>query len=370
MKKMRVPFFPKDMFLEDKEIIYKTIYEAGITNNFILKDNVKKLEEEAKKYTGAKDAIAVHSGTGAVSLSLRAIGVGPGDEVITQGYCCQPVASEVDNLGATPIFVDIDPDTLVMDPSKIKKRITSKTKVILPAHLFSCLVDMPEINKIAKEYGLKVIEDACVQQGALLNGKAAGLLGDLGTWSFFQMKVMGGCGEGGMILTNDEELAYKCRLIRNHGQESRFNHKYIGVNSRMDEIMAGYLLHRFENLDRILKRRLEIATYYNKRFSEIEDKIKLPPKNPQGRCYYMYTIRSKDRNSLQEFLLNKGIATHVYYPKILPEQKAFINFRSSKDDLKECIKISQESISIPIYPNLTDQQAKIVADTIIEFYKS
>lgn len=369
MNKITVPFFPPDMFEADKEIIYKLIYQAGTSNNFILKDNVEKLEEEIKAYSGAKAVVAVHSGTGAVSLALRALGIGPGDEVITQGFCCQPVASEVIHLGAKPIFVDVDPHTMVMDPAKIESRITKKTKAILPAHLFSCMVDMPAINKIAKQYNLKVVEDACVVQGAKLNNIPAGLWGDIGTWSFFQMKVMGGCGEGGVVLTNDLELADRCRILRNHGQTSRFHHELIGVNSRMDEIMAGFLLYRLKQFDSILKRRIEIAEYYHQRFAEIEGQIKRPPLGSTDRCYYMYNIQVKNRQQLQDHLLAKGIATHIYYPRVLTEQRAFMSYQTTDDELNECFRVSRENLAIPIYPRLTDEQAKLVADAIVEFYQ-
>lgn len=369
MAEITVPFFPPDMFEADKEIIYQQVYDAGISNKFILKENVESLEQEIMEYSGAKAAIAVHSGTGAVALSLRALGIGPGDEVITQGFCCQPVASEIINLGATPIFVDVDPDTMVMDPSKIEARITERTKAILPAHLFSCMVNMPKVKDIAKQYNLKIIEDACVVQGAKLNGIPAGLWGDVGTWSFFQMKVMGGCGEGGVILTDDLELAAKCRMLRNHGQSERFNHVLIGVNSRMDEIMAGFLRYRLKEFDSILKRRADIAEYYHERFASIEGKIKRPPLGTDGRCYYMYNIQVKRRQELQEHLLSRGIATHIYYPRILPEQRAFIKYQTPADDLAQCKRVSQENLALPIYPRLTDKQAKAVADAVVEFYQ-
>jgi dTDP-4-amino-4,6-dideoxygalactose transaminase len=368
-KPMKVPFFPPDMFLHDKKTIFQCIYNAGTKNEFILKSNVDEFEKDIIKYTGAKSAIAVHSGTGAVALSLRAIGIGPGDEVITQGFCCQPVASEVINLGATPVFVDVDPLTMVMDPSQIERRITPKTKAILPAHLFSSLVDMKKVKEVADKYNLTVVEDACVQQGAIQNGVFAGLSGDIGTWSFFQMKVMGGCGEGGVVLTNNDELAERCRILRNHGQKERFYYRTVGVNSRMDEIMAGYLRYRLSNFDQVIKKRAEIAAYYHMRFSDIKDKILCPPSDVYTRhCYYMYSIKAKERDALRDFLFSNGIATHVYYPRILTEQQAFRQWQSPLDQLDQCRIASEQNLALPIYPTLSFQQAEMVADSVLKFY--
>jgi dTDP-4-amino-4,6-dideoxygalactose transaminase len=367
---MKVPFFPPDIFEKDREFLLDLVHRIGTSGTFILGENVAKLEQRFREATGALDAIAVHSGTGAVAVALRAIGIGPGDEVIVQGFCCQPVASEVINLGATPSFVDVDPQTMVMDAGAIARRITPRTRAILPAHLFADMVDMPTLMDLARRHRIKVVEDACVQQGAVLNGISAGLAGDVGTYSFFQMKVMGGCGEGGMIVTNNLEIARACRIVRNHGQDgnTRFLHHLIGVNSRMDEIMAGFLLHRLDQLGWILERRVEIAEYYHRRFASIADRVALPGNRREGRCYYMYVIRTPRRDALREHLLQRGIGTQVYYPRPLPAQRAFQEFAASEDRLENCARASRENLALPIYPQLTDAQAEVVADAVLEFF--
>jgi dTDP-4-amino-4,6-dideoxygalactose transaminase len=365
-----IPFFPPDIFERDRAFILELVHRAGMSSSFILRDNVAKLEERFRSITGAQHAIAVHSGTGAVGVALRAAGIGPGDEVIVQAYCCQPVASEVINLGATPIFIDVDPRTMVMDPSRIEERISPRTRAILPAHLFSNMVDMPAVMDIAKRHGLVVVEDACVQQGAVLAGKPAGRWGHLGTFSFFQMKVMGGCGEGGLILTDDPELGAACRMIRNHGQDKvRFRYERIGVNSRMDEIMAGCLLKRLDDLDAMLARRADIAEFYHARLQVLKDRIVLPPPGRDGRCFYMYVIRTPERDELAAFLAERSIETQVYYPRSLPVQAAFRSFARAEDWIENSLRASRENLALPIYPHLADAQAEAVAQGVLDFFR-
>ncbi|HWU87793.1 MAG TPA: DegT/DnrJ/EryC1/StrS family aminotransferase [Kofleriaceae bacterium] len=365
---MKVPFFPPDMFEKDRALIHELVYRAGMSSSFILRDNVAALEERFRRITGAREAIAVHSGTGAVAVALRAAGIGPGDEVIVQAYCCQPVASEVIHLGATPIFVDVDPRTMVMDPACVEDAITDRTRAILPAHLFASMVDMPAIMEIARRRNVRVIEDACVQQGASLGSTPAGRFGHLGTFSFFQMKVMGGCGEGGLILTDDPELASACRAIRNHGQQARFHYERLGVNSRMDEIMAGFLLHRLDEMDRILATRADIAAYYHSRFEHLQDRVVLPLPGRKGRCFYMYTLQTPERDLLAAHLEERGIGTQVYYPRCLPVQTAFRAWARPDDRLEHSLRASRENLALPIYPLLTAAQADAVADAVVDFF--
>lgn len=370
MRELSVPFFPPNMFEQDKSLIKSIVRKAGQNNQFILKDEVSALEAEMCEYSGAKHVIAVHSGTGALGMALRALDIGCNDEVITQSFCCQPVASEVVHLGAKPIFVDVDPDTSVMNPEKIVDSITSKTKAIIPAHLFSCMVDMPRLLEIADAHNIPVIEDACVVQGASLLGKKAGTFGRLGTWSFFQHKAMGGCGEGGVVLTDDDSLADKCRYLRNHGQTSRFYHELLGVNSRMDEIMAAYLRHRLRHYDGMLSRRADIAEFYHKSLAPVSEVIKRPPSGREGRCYYMYNIQLTRRDELKEYLEKRGIGSQVYYPRPIHTQHGYLEYSDNKDLLTESIRISKENLSLPMYPTLRDEQAQTVVDVILEFYNA
>ena len=365
-----IHFFSPTVFDADRELIYELVRQAGETNRFILKDHCRALEEEVCRRTGARHAIAVSSGTTAVLVALKAAGVGPGDEVIVQAYCCQPVASQVIALGARPVFVDVDPRTLVMDPAGVERRITARTKAILPAHLFSCMVDMPAIRKIAQKHGLKVVEDACVQQGAELAGQPAGCWGDLGTYSFFQAKVMGACGEGGMILTDDEEIARLCAMLRNHGQDgvNRFLHHWVGFNARMDEIVAGYLCHRYNQLDDILARRAQIAAYYTRRLAHLADRLVLPPEGCEGRCYYIYAVQTAERDALQAFLAERQIASQVYYPLILPDQQAFQTYADDRDEVPVSRRAARENLALPVHPDLTDAEVARVAEAVEMFF--
>jgi dTDP-4-amino-4,6-dideoxygalactose transaminase len=365
-----IQFFSPTVFDADRAVIFDLVREAGETNRFILKEHCSALEAEVRRRTGAGHAVAVSSGTTAVLVALAAAGVGPGDEVVVQAYCCQPVASQVIALGARPIFVDVDPRTLVMDPATVERRISERTKAILPAHLFSCMVDMPEIRRIADARGLTVVEDACVQQGAELDGVPAGRWGNVGTYSFFQAKVMGACGEGGMIVTDDAEIARQCRMLRNHGQDgvNRFLHHRIGFNARMDEIVAGFLCHRYARLDEILARRAAIASYYTQRLAHLADRLVLPPAGREGRCYYIYAVQTPERDRLQAFLNARGIASHVYYPRILPDQRAFQDYADPVDVLPVSRRAARENLALPVHPDLTDDEVRRVADAVEAFF--
>jgi dTDP-4-amino-4,6-dideoxygalactose transaminase len=366
-----LPFFPLDMFAPHREEILRLVREAGTSNRFILKDNCARLEEELRRRTGAGDVIACASGTGALQLALKALGIGPGMEVIVQAFCCQPVASAVVNLGATPVFVDVDPRTMVMSPACVEERITERTRAILPAHLFSCMVDMPAIREIARRHDLLVVEDAAVQQGASLHGVPAGRWGHVGAFSFFQIKVLGAIGEGGAVLTDDPDLARACRMLRNHGQDgvTRFRHHLLGYNCRMDEIIAGWLLYRLPALEGELQRRARIGEYYNERFAALGEQLVTPPRGREGRCYYIYSLQTERRDEFRAYLESKGIGSHVYYPLPLPRQPAFAAFASPRDRLPNAERASRRNVAIPAYPTLRDSEVEYIADTVVKFFR-
>ncbi|MBC2878811.1 MULTISPECIES: DegT/DnrJ/EryC1/StrS family aminotransferase [Streptomyces] len=368
-----IPFFPPDLFESDRQAFKDLLYEVGTDpeQRFILGRRTAELEEELRRSTGAEHVVACSSGTGGLNLAVQALGVGPGDEVIVPAFCCQPVASSVANLGATPVFADVDPHTMVIDPDDVARLIGEHTKAIMPAHVFSIMADMPRINEIAKEHGIPVVEDAAVAEGAVLAGVPSGRWGDLGVFSFFQVKAFGTAGEGGVVLTDDAELADRVRRLRNHGQDGvhRFLHHEIGQNSRFDEIVAAFQLHRHAGFEERLERRARIADYYTERFAPLADRgLLAPPAGRDGRCYYVYSLLVRRRGDLRAWLTEQGIGSHVYYPVPLPGQPAFAAYAPEGAEWPGAQYSSDHNLAIPIWPHLTDAQVEYIADAVCDFF--
>jgi dTDP-4-amino-4,6-dideoxygalactose transaminase len=369
----RLPFFPPDLFEADREHLLRICHEVGLMpdQKFILGERTRQLELALAEMTGAKHVVACSSATGALELSVRALNIGPGDEVIVPAFACQPLASSVANVGATPVFADIDPWTMVLDPARVEDLVTERTKAITPAHTFSIMADMPSLNKIASRHGLAMIEDAAVAQGANLDGRPAGRWGDLGMFSFFQVKAFGTAGEGGMILTDDDDLATACRMLRNHGQDgiTRFLSHRIGQNSRFDEVLAAFQLHRLAGFPERLERRAQIADYYTERFAPLADRgLLAPPPGRNGRCYYVYSLLVDDREALQTHLSERGIGTHVYYPVPLPLQPAFSAYAPAGQSWPNAVRAGERNLAIPIWPHLTDSDVEYIADSVCELF--
>ncbi|MFE9500388.1 DegT/DnrJ/EryC1/StrS family aminotransferase [Streptomyces collinus] len=366
----RLPFFPPDLFEESRRAAYEIVRKVGLSESqqFILGPAVARLEETIAQATGVRHVIACASGTGGLNLAVQALNIGPGDEVVVPAFCCQPVASSVANRGATPVFVDVDPWTMVIDPASVEAALGQRTVAIMPAHVFSVMADMPAMRQIAERHGVKVIEDAAVAQGAVLDGTAAGRWGDLGVFSFFQVKALGTIGEGGVVLTDDQELADRCRRQRNHGQTQRFVHTDIGQNCRMDEITAQFLLHRWPGLQQRLERRADIADYYTQRFTPLRDQGLLPPPSGRdGRCYYVYSVLTDQRDELRKHLAAQSIDTHVYYPLPLPQQPAFARFSAGRR-FPNAESAGRRNLALPIWPHMTDNEVERVANAVVEFY--
>jgi dTDP-4-amino-4,6-dideoxygalactose transaminase len=365
-----VPFFAPDLFESDRAATLALIHRVGTgeRQKFILDTAVAALEERIAEHTGARHVVACASGTGALTLAAHALGIGPGDEVVVPAYCCQPVASCVVDRGATPVFVDIDPETLVLDPAAVEAAITPRTVALLPAHVFSIMADMPAMRAIAQRHGLRVIEDAAVAQGAELTGVPAGRWGDVGVFSFFQVKALGTVGEGGVVLTDDDEFGRRARMLRNHGQARRFVHEYVGHNNRMDEINAEFLLHRWDRFAERLARRADIAARYTERFEPLRERGLVPPPGGRdGRCYYVYAVLTDERDALREHLAERGIGTHVYYPLPLPGQPAFAKWgRGQRFPNAEAA--GRRNLALPIWPHLGDDQVEHVIRAVEEFH--
>ncbi|MCT2589578.1 DegT/DnrJ/EryC1/StrS family aminotransferase [Streptomyces sp. N2-109] len=367
-----LPFFPPDVFEEDREKLLSLVYELGTGSEqrFVLGDQTARLEQALRESTGAEHVIACGSGTGALELCVRALEIGPGDEVIVPAFCCQPVASAVAGTGATPVFADVDPHTMVLDPAAVEPLITARTKALLPAHVFSVMADMGRLRELARSHRLALIEDSAVAQGAVLDGRPAGRWGDLGVFSFFQVKSFGTAGEGGVVLTDDAELARACRMLRDHGQDGvhRFLHHRVGLNSRFDEVLAAFQLHRLPGFPDRLERRARIADYYAERFEPLRTRgVAAPPAGRNGRCYYVYSLLAERREELRAWLTERRIGTHVYYPVPLPLQPAFAPWAPEGARWPHAERVSATNLAIPIWPHLTDSDVEYIADSVCAF---
>lgn len=367
-----VPFFPPDLFDDDREVLLGLVREIGLTaqQRFILGEYTARFEELLRSSLDAVDAVACSSGTSALTLVLHAMGVGPGDEVVVPALGCAPLASTVVNLGARPVFADIDPWTMVVDPQEIESAITERTAALLPAHMFSVMADMPAIQAIAARHGVRLVEDSAVAQGAVLDDCPAGLWGEAGVFSFVQVKSFGTAGEGGIVVTRDGEIGKTVRMLRNHGQDGvhRFLHHCIGYNSRFDELLAAFQIHRFPGLRGRLERRARIAEYYTERFAPLRDRgVLAPPSGRNGRCYYVYNLLAQRRDELRAHLAARGVDSHVYYPRTLPAQPAFAAYGRAGRTWPNAERASRRCLAIPLYPHLTDAQVEHIADAVCAF---
>ncbi|MDP3025611.1 MAG: DegT/DnrJ/EryC1/StrS family aminotransferase [candidate division Zixibacteria bacterium] len=361
---MKVPFLD---LKREYDSIRKEIDQAisGVFNHtqFILGPEVKALEEEISRYCETKYAIGVASGTDALLLSLRACGVEPGDEVITSTFSFFASAGVIANLKAKPVFIDIDPFTYNIDPNQIEKRITKKTKAIMPVHLFGQCADMDPILEVAKKHKVRVVEDAAQSIGAKYKGRKAGSMGDAGCFSFYPSKNLGGAGDGGMVITNDPDLAERLKLLRVHGSKTKYFHSLVGYNSRLDTLQAAVLKVKLKYLDSWHEKRRENADYYDRAFKGI-DLITPKVESFNYHIYNQYTIAVKDRGKLKEHLAQNQIGFDTYYPLPLHLQKCFEDLGYKKGDLPNAEKKAQEVLSLPIYPGLKREEQDFVIEKI------
>jgi len=338
------------------------------THQYILGPQVKELEDKIAEYCNCKYAIGCASGTDALVLALMAIGVGDGDEVITTPFTFFATAGSIHRTGARTVFADIDPDTFNIDPNKIEAAITSKTKAIMPVHLFGQPADMAAIKKKKKKHNLKVIEDNAQGIGAKFGNQVAGTIGDIGTLSFFPSKNLGAMGDGGMCLTNDEEIAEKLRKLRVHGEVKKYYHKWVGFNSRLDSMQAVVLSVKLTHLDKWSEARRKNAKYYFENLENIEQ-IKLPYISKEVTSIFnQFTLTVENRDELMNYLLDNGIGCAIYYPKPLHLQECFSYLGYKEGDFPISEELSDKVLSIPIFSELTNEQLDYIIQKIQEFY--
>jgi len=361
---MQVPLLDlKAQYATIKDEIKAAINEVLESQYFILGPKVEQFEEKIAEYCNTKYAIGVASGTDALLISLMVLDVGHGDEVITTPYTFFATAGSISRLGAKPVFVDIDPKTYNINPGLIEEKITDKTKAIIPVHLYGQCAEMDTILEIAEKHGLYVIEDAAQAIGAKYKERKAGSMGDMGCLSFFPSKNLGGYGDGGMVVTNNSELAEKVRVLRVHGAKPKYHHSMVGLNSRLDAIQAAVLLVKLKYLDDWSEARRENAEVYNHLFAET-DVVTPYVEDYNEHIYNQYIIRVKDRDRVRDYLKEQDIGTSIYYPVSLHLQECYADLGYKEGDLPESEKAAKETLALPIYPELTPEQQEYVVEAI------
>ncbi|MEK6724984.1 MAG: DegT/DnrJ/EryC1/StrS family aminotransferase [Deltaproteobacteria bacterium] len=365
---MQIPMVDlKRQYHEIKSEIDEAVLNALEATQFILGPNVQRFEEEAAAFLGVKHAVSLANGTEALHLALLASGIGKGDEVITTPFTFIATAEAISYVGAKPVFVDIDPRTFNIDPKKMEEYIVahgvSRMKAIIPVHLYGQAADMDPIMAIAKKHKLKVIEDCAQSFGGDYKGKMTGSFGEFGCYSFFPSKNLGCYGDGGMVTTNDPELAEKVKMLRNHGSKVRYYHSVIGYNSRLDEIQAAILRVKLKRMKRFNELRNRNAHLYSKM---LEGTGVTPPfEDGNGmHVYHQYTVKTSSRDRIIEALAKEGIASAIYYPVPLHKQDVYKkDYQGLSLPITE--KVSQEVLSLPIFPELTEEEIKKVVSTIL-----
>lgn len=353
---------------------YKEEILSGISHildgmQLFLGENVRALETEFAEFCGAKHGIGVCDGTAALQIILRALGIGPGDEVITVSHTFIATIEAIILTGAKPVFVDIDPDTCLMDVNQVEAKITKKTKAILPVHLYGQMVDMAPLLEIARRYHLKVVEDSAQAHGSSYHGHYAGSVGDASGFSFYYSKNLGAYGEGGFITTSDDEIARCCRMIRDHGSEQRYHHDMIGFNGRLDEIQALVCRVKLPHLTEWNDARRRHAELYRQVLSGTPVSVPVVAEGNKP-VYHLYVIKAPRRDELQAYLKGLGIFTGIHYPIPNHLQKAvdFLGYKPGDFPVTE--KVVGEILSLPMFAELTDEEIVSIGDAVKTFYKS
>lgn len=361
---MGVPFLDlKAQYATIKDEVQAAVARVFDDQAFVLGKYVEDFEKDAAEYLGVKHAIGVSNGSDALLLSLMGANVGPGDEVIVPAFTFFATAGAVARLGAKPVFCDVEEDSFNIDLASAKSKVTANTKAIIPVDLYGQCADMEGVMNLAREHDLVVIEDAAQAFGAPRNGKQAGTFSHFGTFSFYPTKNLGGAGDGGMVVSNDDELADRIRLLRVHGERPRYHNKVVGICGRLDSLQAVVLQIKLKKLDEWNRRRTEIAERYNARF---EGKLKTPPVSAGNtHIYHQYTLRLDNRDAVATELAEKAIGCGVYYPIPLHLQDCFSDLGGSKGDLPVSEKLCETALSLPVFDQMTDAQIDEVADAVL-----
>ncbi|MFQ5957036.1 MAG: DegT/DnrJ/EryC1/StrS family aminotransferase [Candidatus Brocadiales bacterium] len=343
------------------------------STSFILGEEVERFEKNFAEYLGAKHCVALNSGTSALHLALVALDIKKGDEVITTPYSFIAPAEAISYTGARPVFVDIDAESFNLDVSRIRGAITKRTRAIMPVHLYGLPVDMAELMKIAGEFDLPVIEDAAQAHGAECSVEGAwrkvGTIGDMGCFSFYPTKNLGACGEGGAVVTDNQRLFEKIRMLRNHGQTGQqYHHQFIGYNYRMTAFQGAVLGVKLKRLDEWIEARRSRAALYDGGLKDTQLKTPKRAENSKG-VYHQYVVRAKDRDGLRKFLEERGIETGIYYPLSIPLQDAYRHMGHQEGDFPASEMCAKECLSLPMYPELEESDVEYVCSKIMDWAK-
>jgi UDP-2-acetamido-2-deoxy-ribo-hexuluronate aminotransferase len=368
IKAMHINFIDlKQQYERYKDEINQAIASVLESTAFIMGPDIAKFEQSLSQFTGSKYAMACSSGTDALLLALMALNIKPGDEIITTPFSFMATAEVICLLGATPVFVDIDPQTYNIDPSLLEAKITKHTKAVIPVGLYGQCADMEPINAIADKYKLAVIEDACQSFGAEYKGRKSGNLSTIGCTSFFPSKPLGCYGDGGAVFTNDDQLGPKIRMLLGHGQVERYRHRYIGINGRIDTIQAAILNVKMKYFpDEILERHV-IGKRYTELFKQANAEQIITPvvRDDRTSVYAQYSIRVKDRADFIKYLQSNGIPTAVHYPIPLYKQEALSYLSINPDEYPVTEMVSKEILSLPMSPFLTTEQQDYIVQSIL-----
>jgi len=342
----------------------KDISATGHAASFILGPNVQAFEKEFAEAVGVKHAVSVANGTDALILSLRALGIGPGDEVITSPYTFFASAEAINIVGATPVFADIEEKSFCLDPDSVEQFITKKTRAIIPVHIFGHAARMDRFLQLAEKHNLKIVEDCAQAYGSKFDGRMVGSMGDTGSYSFYPTKVLGGYGDGGMITTNSSEIDAHLRRLRNHGAVSPFIHTEIGYNSRLDEIQASLLRRKLRVIDNAIAGRRQVAEAYHAR---LKDSALVLPQAPEieQHAYNLYTIRIAERDAVRASLTEQQIGTALCYPQGLHLQEVYKGLNYKPGSLPVTEKACTEALSLPIYPGMPESDIDRVCSSLL-----
>ncbi len=366
---MNVPLLDlKAQYATIREEVEAAIAEVMESQHFILGPKVEQCEKAIAAYSACAHGIGVSSGSDALLACLMAEEIGPGDEVITTPYTFFATAGAIARLGATPVFVDIDPVTYNLDAGRIAAKVTAKTRAIIPVHLYGQMADMDAVMAVANAHGLVVIEDAAQAIGAEYKGRRAGSMGQYGCFSFFPSKNLGTAGDGGMIVTQDAGRAEKLRILRGHGSKPKYYHKVIGGNFRLDALHAAVVTAKLPHLDGWTAARQRNAKTYDRLLAESGAPVDLPVVMTDRHIFNQYVIRAPRRNELQTFLKSKGVGTEVYYPVPMHLQECFAYLKHAAGSFPESERAANETLALPVYPELSEAQLRYVVDCVREFF--
>ncbi len=372
-----VPFFSGSASLRREwPALEARLRKIAATGRFTSGETVAELEAALCDYTGADRAVVVNSGTDALVLMLRALGVGPGDEVVVPAYSFFATASAVVHTGAEPVYADILPGSYALDPERLAAAITDRTRAVMPVHLFNQPADMARINAVAERHGIAVIEDSAEAIGMRPGGVHAGLLGRAGALSFFPTKTLGAVGDAGAVITDDAAIAERVRRMRSHGQDvdGSYRHVELGCNARADEVQAAVLLTRLAHLDEDIRRRAAIAEHYTRELSELAPRVATPravaPNRREDLVWYVYLIETDRRDALVAHLAEAGVETETYYPRPLPHQPCLADRPGNRHPVPVAEASAARAVALPLYPDLTDAQVDHVCASVRSFHLS